>query len=145
MRTILDNARSWFLESLIFDKALRVVVVEGIRSDEPDDMHIGGHVIRNAYAVAPTPNSRQVAIRFSRIVAWQVVDESFTTADASEVRDDDGMLRILTKSAYMDYIKAHHGWFEDVVGPALHYQLLTEDAIVDVISLVQAVVELLDA
>jgi len=141
MRTVLDEAKSWFLETLAYTDKLRVVVVEGIRRDTPTDIQIGSHVIKGAYALERSSESRRVAVHFPRTVAWQVVDESFTSADTSEVRDDEGFLATLTRSAYLQYVEAHHGWFRDVVGPAAHYRLWTENEVIDVVAHDEPVVE----
>jgi hypothetical protein len=49
-------------------------------------------------------------------VAWQVVDESYTSFDDYEKRGDSGTLQSLSRSKYLDYVKANHGWFEDLIG-----------------------------
>jgi len=126
MRTLLDNAKSWFLESLLYGDQLRVVVVEGIRADTPESLKVGEHVIQNLHALEPSPRSRRAVVLFSQLVAWQVVDESYTLLDKSEVRDDTSFLSTLARSAYLQYVETHHGWFRDMVGPANHYRLWTE-------------------
>lgn len=80
-------------------------------------------------------------VRFPQFIAWQVVDESFTGADQYEVRDDAKHLQSLLRSRYLDFVKAHHGWFEPIAGPATHYRIWTEDAVIDVIACQPPVVE----
>lgn len=41
MRTLLDDAVSWFLESLVYENELRAVVVEGSRAHESEDVKVG--------------------------------------------------------------------------------------------------------
>jgi hypothetical protein len=67
-------------------------------------------------------------------VVWQCVDESWTAFDAYEEREDDGSLQVLTRSRYLDYAHAAHGWFTDMVGPAKHYRVWTQNEVIDVVS-----------
>ena len=140
MRPLLD-AHSWLLESLSYAQELRVTIVELFRNDESESVTLGDHTIQGLYAVAPTPQSRKLTVRFSQIVAWQVVDESYTALDESEQRDDARFLHTLTRSAYLTYVRANHGWFTEAAGPAKHYRLWTEDEVVDVVALTAPVVE----
>jgi hypothetical protein len=45
-------------------------------------------------------------------------------------------LQVLSRSKYLDYVRANHGWFEDMRGPAKHYRVWTENEVVDVIACV---------
>jgi hypothetical protein len=143
MRTLLDEAESWFLETLTYAGELTVIVVEGIRSNTPEDKRVGSHVLKGLHAVEAAAGSRRAAIRFPRTIAWQVIDESYTAWDRSEVRDDKGFLVALTQSAYLQYVEAHHGWFKDV-GPAAHYRLWTENEVIDVVAHEEPVVQRLE-
>lgn len=141
MRTALDDARTWLLESLSYTNELQVTVVELIRSDASESLVVDGHTIEGLHALASSAESRRLTVRFSGIVAWQVVNESYTAFDKSEQRDDEMILQTLTRSAYLDYVEANHGWFKDLVGPAVHYRLWTEDEVVDVVAHEPPVVE----
>lgn len=134
MRTVLDEAGSWSLESLAYTGDLQLVVVEGIRCDKPEDLEVGGKVSANLHAIEITPESRRVQVCFAGVVAWQVVDESYTTWDDSEVRDGRDFLAALSMSAYLRFVDEHHGWYRDTVGPAVHYRLWTEGEVIDVVA-----------
>ena len=143
MHTLLEDAHTWFLERLVYEGEVRAVVVEGIRAEKSEDVEIGEHVIKDCHALEVLPTSRRVMVQFARPVAWQVVDESYTAHDESEVRDEARFLSTLTQSAYLQYVKDHHGWFEDVAGPAAHYRLWTEDEVLDVVAHEAPTVQLL--
>ena len=143
MRTFLDEARSWFLESLVYSDELHVVLAEGIRSDSSEVLQVGSQVVKDLHALEPSERSRRVAVRFPRTVAWQVVDESYTALDKSEIRDGMEFLVALTQSAYLHYVEAHHGWFKDMVGPATHYRLWTENEVIDAIAHDEPVVQVI--
>ena len=141
MRTALDDARTWLLESLFYTNELHATVVELIRCDASESLVVCGQTIEGLHALASSAGSRRLTIRFSRIVAWQVVNESYTAFDESEQRDDDLILQTLTRSAYLNYVEANHGWFKDMAGPAMHYRLWTENEVADVVSHEPPVVE----
>jgi hypothetical protein len=135
MKTWLDEFEATFLHTAVYvDRELRVIVAEGFRAAEPEDIMIGGHVIKDTYAIDTSGKSRLVEIRFSEPIAWQLVDESFTAGDDYEVREDPFALQVLSRSKYLDYVRANHGWFEDMRGPAKHYRVWTENEVVDVIA-----------
>ena len=135
MKTPLDTCSSWFLDAAIAsERRLSLRVTEGLRGDEAETIDIAGLHLEGHAIDASEERSRRFEIRFDRVVAWQVIDECYTVADTSEERDDDGILRVLTKSKYLDFIAKHHGWFTETVGPAAHFCLITVDDVVDVIS-----------
>jgi len=135
LKTLLDEFDTSFLHAAVYaDGELRVVVAEGFKAAEPEDINIAGRVIKDTYALDTSEDSRLVEVRFSKPIAWQVVDESFTTWDEYEKRDDKAKLQVLTQSKYLDFIRASHGWFEDIRGPGKHYRVWTENEVVDVIA-----------
>jgi hypothetical protein len=85
------------------------------------------------HALNTSADSRLVEVRFSKPIAWQVVDKSFTTWDEYEVRDDKAYLHILARSKNLDFVRAAHVWFEDIRGPGKHYRIWTENEVVDVV------------
>jgi hypothetical protein len=135
MKTLLDEFHASFLHAAVYTEGdLRVIVAEGFRAAEPEDITIGGHVIKGTYAINTSEESRLVEVRFTRPIAWQLVDESFTAWDDYEVREDTCSLQVLTQSRYLDYVRANHGWFEDIRGPAKHYRVWTENEVIDVVA-----------
>ena len=142
MRTILDDAKYWFLEHIAYAGAtcrseILAVVVEGLLG-ETEDLKIGDHVVSDTRPIEAGPASRKLAIRFPQPIAWQVVDESYTTFREEEERDDTSFLQVLSRSAYLDYVLAQHGWFK---GPARHYRVWTENDVIDVVATEAPLVE----
>jgi len=135
MKTVLDEFHASFLHAAIYaDGNLRIIVAEGFRAAEPEDFIIGGHVIKDTYALNTSEESRLVEVLFTHPIAWQLVDESFTAFSECEVRDDIFALQVLTQSRYLDYVRANHGWFEDMRGPGKHYRVWTENEVIDVVA-----------
>lgn len=145
MRTILDEAKTWFLHDLSYDESLKIVLIEGMIGTSPEDIRIFDTVIRDTYPINTSPSSRTILIRFSQFVAWQVVNESFTTFDDYEHRDDTGFIQVIERSKYFDYVNANHGWYADVIGVGKHYRIWTENEVIDVIACEEPVIELLNA
>jgi hypothetical protein len=135
MNTLLDEFHAAFLRSVVYaEDELRITVAEGLRAAEPEDITIAGHVIKGSYAVDVSEKSRVVEVRFSRPIVWQAADESFTSGDEYEVREGKSALQVLTRSRYLDYVRATHGWFEEIRGKGKHYRVLTEGEIIDVVA-----------
>jgi hypothetical protein len=136
MKSLLDDFYTSFLHATLYaDRELRVIVAEGFRAAEPEDITILGHVLKGSYALNTSAESRLVEVRFTNPVAWQTVKEQFTVRDDYEVRDDNStFLQVLTRSRYLDYVRANHGWFEDIFGPGKLYRICTEDDIVEVVA-----------
>lgn len=143
MKTLLDDLYTSFLHAAIYaDGDLRIIVAEGFRAAEPEDITIGGHIIKGTYAINSLEESRLVEVRFNRPIAWQLVDESFTAGNEYEVREDMFALQVLTQSRYLDYVRANHGWFEEVGrGPGKHYRVWTENEVIDVVACAAPTVE----
>ena len=134
MQTILDEGHTWFLDSLVYEDGLTIRLVEGVKGEPPKDLEVGDKVIKITYPVEPSDNSKRVTVKFGIPVAWQVVDESYTSFDKTEVRDAKGYLQVLSKSKYLDYVNASHGWYKDVAGDASHYRVWTENEVIDVVA-----------
>ena len=41
MRTVLDDAKTWFLHGIVYQDDSQIIVAEGFRSDEAEDLIIG--------------------------------------------------------------------------------------------------------
>jgi hypothetical protein len=143
VKTLLDNSGSWFLETLSVNDELRVVLIEGIRAREAESVPIGGHDFGPAYRVQPTNQSRRVAVTFSLPVAYQVMDESIWIPHDDEIHDN-GTLRRYSRSRWMDYLRASSLFEHPTAEGAVHYQIVTENHVVDVASQDEPTVELLD-
>lgn len=140
MRTPLDDARTWYLHQVTYQGELRVVVAEGFVGSTAEHLQVGEKAIET-FPIEVTEGSRYYRIRFPHYVAWQVVNECFTTFDEYEQRDDTGTLQTLHCSKYLDYVNANHGWYADLVGPAKHYRVWTENEVIDVVACMPPVIE----
>ncbi|MFA7237103.1 MAG: hypothetical protein WC058_09580 [Phycisphaeraceae bacterium] len=134
LRTELDGARMWLLRKVVYQDDLCLFLAEMFAGNPMEDRRLGNCVIEGRRKIEPREDSRHFIVRFPQFVAWQVVDETYTTKDDYEQCDDTGVLQILSRSKYLDYIKSSHGWFEATLGPAKQYRVCTANEIVDVVA-----------
>ncbi len=146
MKTPLDSGHTWFLSLLKYasdDRTLVIDVVEGFVADREESVEICGNVMEGLRAIAPETKSRHFRISFASYITWQVVDESYSAFDKTEERDDAGFVSVITRSKYLDYIEAKHGWYSTAEGPAKQYRIWTENEVVEVVTTGEVNVELL--
>ena len=146
MHSLLDN-KNWFLHGLEYQGTLRVVVVEartGERKEEDyqdETNETLRKILQGSVPIEVHQDSMYARVVFERVVAWQAIDESYTSWDDYEIRDDNSSLQVLSRSRYLEHINKHHGWYKDVVGLAQHYRVLTYDEIIDVVAIEPPTVE----
>lgn len=144
MKTLLDDFYTSFLHAAIYNEgALRVIVAEGFLATELTKITITEDLFKEGYAIDTSEESRFAEVRFNSPIAWQLVDESFTSGDCYEVHEDDFALQVLTKSKYLDYVRANHGWFESIKKElGKHYRVWTQNEVIDVVTCEPPVVTL---
>src|SRR5689334_15426583 len=77
---------------------------------------------------------RTACVTFAKIIAFEVFDESWSGWMDTDGEDDQGAIRVLSGSTYLDFVNAAYGYYRDVVGEATHYRVVTSDDIVEVVS-----------
>ena len=141
MKSILAEAKCWFLERLDYEGArLLIEVTEGIVASVPQDVSIDDvGTIGGARSIEVTNQSRRVRVQFSNVLAYQVTDESYDNADPGQV--DGQILCKHTGSAYLQYV-LQNTLIEDLVDdPVQHYSLNLADDIIEVITTVEPCLE----
>ncbi len=138
MQSPLDGQRSWFLQSIVLRENLCLRLAEGITSAH--DEHVIGEIW--AKPIEITEDSRVFLITFERPLAWQVLDESYTAWDDYEIGDQ-GPIRTLTRSRYMDFLVTSDPLMKEQVEKASHYRICTEDDVIDVVTPYLPAIELL--
>ena len=134
MKSILAEAKCWFLERLDYEGArLLIEVTEGIVVSVPQDVSIDDvGTIGGARSIEVTNQSRRVRVQFSNVLAYQVTDESYESGDPGQVEGQ--ILCKHTGSAYLQYV-LQNTLIEDLVDdPAQHYSLNLADDIIEVIT-----------
>lgn len=138
LRTVLDDARMWQVHAIVYQYDLQLILAE-MFVGETDDTRVDPNpvvqkILRGTRPIEVRDDSRLIVVRFPRTVAWQVVDESYTSWDDYEERDDKSIIQIITRSKYLDYVHENHGWFRETIGPAKLYRVLTANEVIDVVA-----------
>lgn len=144
MKTILDNCKTLFLYGLLYNESLQLFVSEGFVLDEKQSIKVGKATIDDLKPIERTANGRQYKVEFDfhDLINFQVINESYTTFDESEVRDTDGFLQVISGSKYLSFVENNHGWYKDVIDhEGKHYRLWTEDEVIDIISIKEPKIE----
>ena len=138
MRTILDEARMWQLHAIVYRDDLQLILAEMFVGEAHDTRldpnPVVQKILRASHPIEARDDSRLMVVRFPQAVAWQVVNESFTSWDDYEERDDTSVIQIITRSKYLDYVHQNHGWFRETIGPAKLYRVLTANEVIDVVA-----------
>ena len=128
----------WQVHAIVYREDLQLILAE-MFVGEPNDSRVDPNplvqeILRTSRPIEVRVDSRLMVVRFPRTVAWQVVDESYTSWDDYEERDDTSKIQIITRSKYLDYVYQNHGWFRETIGPAKLYRVLTANEVIDVIA-----------
>ena len=148
LRKILKNSEWWFLERLDYVGASLVVeMVEGCVSSVSEDVTIdGAGIIPDARAVEVTEQSKRVRIEFSKVLAYQVIDESYYVSQSSNKLEElaGPVLCQQTGSDYLEHLKQISLVNDLIDDPINHYALNLADDIIDVISTTEPSVNLIN-
>ncbi len=128
----------WQLHAVAYQGDLRLILAEMFVGepdiDRTDPNPAVQEMLRGSRPIEVRDESRLMLVKFPVTVAWQVIDESYTSWDDYEERDDKSVVQVITRSKYLDYVHENHGWFRDVLGPAKLYRVWTADEVVDVVA-----------
>lgn len=137
MKTILNSAYFFYLDGIQYrgGGSLQITLIEASVKQEEVDVPITEDFNLKCYPVEPTENSRRFTISFKHPIVWQVVeDDSLYGSDEDEITDSLGTLQVVQNSKYFEYVKKNYGWYEYSLGPAMHYRIVTENEVIDVVS-----------
>lgn len=114
-----------------------MVVSEGFITDVKQSFQVGNTTFDDFKPIERTADSRQFKVEFDfdDLINFQVINESYTTFDKSEVIESSGFLQVISESKYLLFVENSHGWYKDVIDKeGKHYRLWTEDEVIDIIS-----------
>ena len=140
MRTILDDSKTWYLNSLSYENELRLILIEGIVGTIPENLKVGDVVLNDLLPINVLPSSKIVLVRFADIITWQVINESYSNFDSYEQRDDNSFIQVLERSKYFDYVNANHGWYSDYK-KGKHFRVWTSDEVIDIVACEEPIIE----
>lgn len=132
--SVFDHSDYWFLDSFKLEgDHITVVLKEGITSKNSENVKItGSEKIEDCYPIEVTENSKKVNIKFIKVLAHQVVDESFAIPEEGKV--DGKVLCLHHESAYLKYLIDNSLVSQLIDDPILHYSLSLTDDVIDIIT-----------
>ncbi len=133
MKSILEDCYTLFLEKLVYDGKLQILVCAGIVADKIETMMIGDVEMEGCRRILKA--DQFYLIEFPSVIFWQLIDESYSSFDSGEKRDDNGkFINTISSSKYQDYLNETHGWYKYSFAETKMYRIWTEDDVVEVVS-----------
>jgi hypothetical protein len=133
---IIDSCYTIFVRQICEprENVLQVIVQEAAVNHEPVSVQVGEAVIKNLKRIESTESSRIFQLTWDKYIAYSVRNESFVTLDDSEIVTSGRLLRIYSKSTFLEYVSRATFANQEHPGPYSHYQICSENHIVDVVS-----------
>ena len=144
MCDLLAQTEWWFLENLHYlNGILEVQIAEGITSESSEDVQIAnGLSINGVRPIQVTSCSRRVRIRFSKVLAYQLMDESYDSQNRGEIKKLGGsVLCQHTASGYTEYLRDSSLINALLDETTHHYSLNLADDILDVVTTMEPTLE----
>lgn len=131
----LDSCSYLYLEEIAEPHAngLRLVLSEGIVSDQTETLTIGGARIPDVRPVEVTHSSRWFEVVWDSYISYSVRNESYCSWDKDEEWSGNAF-RTYTKSKFLDFVSNGTFASDDYPGPFAHYEIVCSDHIIDVAS-----------
>jgi hypothetical protein len=124
MNTILDESTSdnFYFHNISF---------EYNETEDCDELII--FLVESFYADDDTPK-RLAKITFLAPIMWQQMEESHSSFDEYEIRDSGGLIQILTRSKYFDFVNTTYPWYKEIRGSAKHIRVWSQNIVSEVIT-----------
>jgi hypothetical protein len=136
MKTPLDTAHTWFLESCtqLASGELRIRLAEGSKGPERAPMQIAAGVAGSYFPVTVESSKRAVDVIFENALALFTYNESYDAGDLELAADDRAKLRKVSASSFRKHASASTSIFELVTEPITEWFLWTEDQVFQILS-----------
>jgi hypothetical protein len=133
---VLDSCYTVFLREISEpeENVLRLVLQEANANSETVSLKADGTTIENLRRIESTERSRTFELRWNQYIAYSVRNESFALQDDSELHLSGRLMRLYSKSHFLDYVSRATLANEQYPGPYTHVRILSENHVVDVIS-----------
>ncbi len=136
MQTILDEAHTWFFDGLShsLDGSLNIELVEGIKADKREIVYFESTApMGSFYSVQVLPKSKCVQVKFQNTHLFFVHNESYDVGN-DELESDEGVLKKVSASSFLSFIKAHTGISSIIEDDFDSYLLWTQDRLFHIAS-----------
>ena len=132
----LDSCQYLFLDELCEQglNSLRVVVREARTRRKPVPINVAGQSLGEAYPVKSDSGCSIYEITSPKYVTYQVRNESYAVADASDEISTGRLMKLYSASHFLEYVQRQTCAGPEFPGPLLHFCLICSDHIIDVVS-----------
>ena len=114
------------------DNQLRVVVEEAGTDPSPQSRTIAGVAFTELHTIESNENSRLFEIIWEHYIAYNAMNESYARVDDYDVAQSGKLMKIYSKSHFLDYLVLASIASEDHPGPFIHYGLICLNHVIDV-------------
>jgi hypothetical protein len=125
------------------DNQLRVVVEEAGTDPSPQSRTIAGVEFTELHPVVSNEHSRLFEIIWEHYVAYNVMNESYARVDDYYAGQSGKLMKIYSKSRFLDYLALASIASKDYPGPIVHYGLICLNHVIDVVSQTQPTINML--
>lgn len=122
------------------DNRLHIVIEEAAAAPELTTRELGGVEFSGLRAIESTAGSRQFEIIWESYIAYCIRNESFTVLDEYEEFELGNLVRIYSKSRFLDYIGAATIASGEYPVPFRHVGLICLNHVVDVVAAAKPII-----
>lgn len=146
LKHTVDSALSWFLKKLTLNSngQLEILITESTLSSDKDKVEFDGVDFGNLKRIEISNNSKEIKILFKDVLAFQRFDESFLIGHENESFEGK-YFRTYSKSNYLDFLLKQTSLEVWVKSKAVHYSIVCENDVIDIISEAPPVVVQVDS
>jgi len=134
MQTILDTGYSWFLEKLVYEEKLEIYILEAKLSNKPKELIINKISFGKSYTLNIA--DRRFIITFEQVLAYHMAEENYTFTNDYDIKSK-GVICKYERSHYLDFIKVSSLIDSLKSKQYVHYGLILENHIIDIICLTE--------
>lgn len=122
MKTILDQSLSeFFFHDISY-----------LYNDAEDCNELNIFLVESEFA-DNAPPKRLAKVSFIDPIIWQQMEELHSSFDEYEIRDDGGVIQVIERSRYFDFVNNTYPWHEEIRGRAIHVRVWSHDIVSEVI------------
>ena len=114
------------------DNQLRVVVEEADASPFPESREVAGSKFSEVCPIESTGNSRLFEVVWEHYIAYNVMNESYCRVDPYDIIQSGKLMRIYSRSRFLDFLALASIASKDWPGPFIHYVLICLNHVIDV-------------
>jgi hypothetical protein len=132
----IDSCQYLFLRDITEprDNSLLLLIEEASASPESVTREVAGAKLTDLHSIESTDENRLFEVLWNSYIAYSVRNESFVTADDSEIVLLGRLVRVYSKSNYLDYVSRVTFAVGTNPDPLLHVGINCQNHIIDVVS-----------